>query len=74
MYVLSGKGTLTIEGDKYPFDEGDFVGFPANSAAHSLTNDGTETLICLVMGQRLEHDVADYPNQRKRLYKRVATS
>lgn len=69
IYVLSGSGTLIIEGESLPFEKGDFVGFPANTAAHSLKNTGSETLVFLVMGQRLEQDVADYPNQGKRLYR-----
>ena len=69
IYVLSGSGTLIIEGKSFPFETGDFVGFPANTAAHSLKNTGSETLVFLVMGQRLEQDVADYPNQKKRLYR-----
>ena len=69
IYVLSGKGTLVLEEESYPFSVGDFVGLPANTAAHSLFNSGTEMLVCLVMGQRLEQDVADYPHQQKRLYR-----
>ena len=69
IYVLSGSGSLIIEGESIPFEKGDFVGFPANTAAHSLKNTGSETLVFLVMGQRLEQDVADYPNQNKRLYR-----
>ena len=69
IYVLSGKGTLTIEGEEYIFEKGDFVGFPANTAAHALKNTGTETLVYLIMGQRLEQDVADYPAKNKRLYR-----
>ncbi len=69
IYVLSGSGTLIIEGESFPFEKGDFVGFPTNTAAHSLKNIGSETLVFLVMGQRLEQDVADYPNQKKRLYR-----
>ena len=69
IYVLSGSGTLIIEGKSFPFETGDFVGFPANTAAHSLKNTGSETLVVLVTGQRLEQDVADYPNQKKRLYR-----
>lgn len=69
IYILSGSGELVIEGDSFQFTDGDFVGFPTDTAAHSLLNNGTETLICLVMGQRLEQDVADYPNQGKRLYR-----
>ena len=69
IYVLSGSGTLVVEGESFQFEKGDFVGFPANTAAHSLKNTGSETLVFLVMGQRLEQDVADYPNQKKRLYR-----
>ena len=73
IYVLSGTGTLTIDNEQYPFEQGDFVGFPADTAAHSLVNSGTETLVCLVMGQRLEQDIADYPNKKKRLYRNSGT-
>ncbi len=69
LYVLSGHGRVVIEGDRYEIRAGDFLGFPANTAAHAITNHGAETLVCLVIGQRLEHDVADYPNQGKRLYR-----
>lgn len=69
VYVLSGQGSLVIEGDAFQFEKGDFVGFPRNTAAHTIVNDGDEMLICLVMGQRLQQDVADYPNKGKRLYR-----
>ena len=52
-YALPGSGSLTIDGTSYPFAAGDFVGFPANTAAHAIHNSGTEPLVCLVMGQRL---------------------
>ena len=32
-------------------------------------NDGTEPLVCLVIGQRLAQDVVDYPRTGKRLYR-----
>ena len=69
LYVLSGQGTANIEGDLHKIAAGDFIGFPANTAAHTIVNDGTETLVCLVMGQRLQHDVGDYPNKEKRIYR-----
>lgn len=69
VYVLSGRGRLTIEGDVYALETGDFVGFPRNTAAHGIANDGTEPLVCLVVGQRLAQDVSDYPRQGKRLYR-----
>ena len=69
VYVLSGFGTLIIEGDHYSIQKGDFVGFPRNTAAHNIINEGAETLVILVMGQRLDQDVADYPKKNKRLYR-----
>ncbi|MCJ8333488.1 MAG: cupin [Epibacterium sp.] len=30
---------------------------------------GTEVLRCIVVGQRLDHDVADYPNKGKRIFR-----
>lgn len=69
VYVLAGSGTVDIEGDRYSLAAGDFVGFPRRTAAHTIVNDGSEILVFLVMGQRLEQDVADYPRQGKRLYR-----
>ena len=69
IYVISGTGKLTIESDNYDVATGDFVGLPANEVAHQLTNNGSENLVCLVMGQRLKHDVADYPLKKKRIYR-----
>ncbi len=69
VYVLSGNATLIIEGDSYTISQGDFIGLPCNKVAHTIINDSDETLECLVVGQRLAQDVADYPNQAKRLYR-----
>lgn len=69
IYIVSGTGKLTIENDHYTVGAGDFVGLPANRVAHGLSNNGTETLVCLVMGQRLKHDIGDYPNKGKRIYR-----
>lgn len=68
LYVLSGQGTAEIDGQLHPVAAGDFMGFGRNSPAHGLSNTGTEPLVCLVGGQRLEQDVCDYPRQGKRLY------
>lgn len=68
LYVLSGQGTADIDGQMHPVAAGYFMGFTKMSVAHSLTNTGTEPLVCMVGGQRLEQDVCDYPRQNKRLY------
>jgi uncharacterized cupin superfamily protein len=69
MYVLSGRGTAVIGETTQKIGAGDFIGFPTNGVAHETNNDGTEPLICLVVGQRLQQDVVDYPRKGKRLYR-----
>ena len=69
IYVLSGHGTEVIGDTSQKIGPGDFIGFPAGGAAHESVNDGTEPLVCLVIGQRLAQDVVDYPRKGKRLYR-----
>jgi uncharacterized cupin superfamily protein len=69
IYVLSGSGTEIIGDTSHKIGPGDFIGFPAGGAAHETVNDGTEPLVCLVIGQRLAQDVVDYPRKGKRLYR-----
>jgi len=69
IYVISGRGTAVIGEDSFTIGPGDFLGFPGGGAAHETINDGTEPLVCLVMGQRLAQDVVDYPRAGKRLYR-----
>ena len=72
-FVLSGKARLRIDDESFTIGAGDFAGFPVNdgagSAAHAIHNDSDEDFVMLVMGQRLATDVADYPDQNKRLYR-----
>jgi len=69
IYVLSGHGTEAIGNETYKIGPGDFIGLPAGGPAHETINDGSEPLICLVIGQRLPQDVVDYPHKGKRLYR-----
>ncbi|HYT57278.1 MAG TPA: cupin domain-containing protein [Verrucomicrobiae bacterium] len=69
IYVLSGHGTEVIGDTNQKIGPGDFIGFPAGGAAHETVNDGTEPLVCLVIGQRMAQDVVDYPRKGKRLYR-----
>jgi uncharacterized cupin superfamily protein len=69
IYVLSGHGTEVMGGTTEKIGPGDFIGFPAGGVAHETVNDGTEPLVCLVIGQRLQQDVVDYPGKGKRLYR-----
>jgi uncharacterized cupin superfamily protein len=69
IYVLSGHGTEVMGETTQKVGPGDFIGFPAGGVAHETVNDGTEPLVCLVIGQRLAQDVVDYPRKGKRLYR-----
>lgn len=69
VYILSGEATLTLDGEEHRVHAGDFIGHPAGTEAHSMKNTGSETLVCIVAGQRLTHDVADYPRLGKRIFR-----
>ncbi|MBY8604816.1 MAG: cupin domain-containing protein [Burkholderia sp.] len=69
VYVLSGIGEATIDGQTCPVGPGDFMGFPRGGPAHTMRNTGDAPLVYIVAGDRPEHDVCDYPNLGKRLYK-----
>jgi len=68
-YVLSGKGTVTIGEECMDIGAGDFIGYRAGGLAHTMNAVGDENLVCIVVGQRLDHDVGDYPNLKKRIYR-----
>lgn len=69
VYVLAGSATAEIGDEDFPVKPGDFIGYRKGGAAHTIRNTGTETLRCLVIGQRLAHDVGDYPRKGKRIYR-----
>ena len=68
-YVLSGRGEVVIGDEVHVVSEGDFIAYPAGGPAHTMRNTGEEVLRCIVVGQRLAHDVVDYPARQKRLYR-----
>lgn len=69
VYVLSGEATAYIDEEAHPIKAGDFIGYRAGGAAHSITNTGSALFRCIVVGQRLDHDVGDYPRLAKRIYR-----
>ena len=69
VYVLSGTAQATIGDEVYTIKAGDFIGYRAGGLAHSILNTGSEVLKCIVVGQRLAHDVGEYPNLNKRIYR-----
>lgn len=69
VYVLSGNATTYLGDEAVQIGVGDFIGYRKGGLAHSIVNTGAEVLRCLVIGQRLDHDVGDYPRQGKRIYR-----
>ncbi|MFN7176672.1 MAG: cupin domain-containing protein [Thermaurantiacus sp.] len=69
VYILSGEATAFIGDREFPVKAGDFLGYRKGGLAHSIRNTGTRTLRCLVVGERLAHDVGDYPRLGKRIYR-----
>ena len=67
VYVLAGHAKAEIGDAAHPVGPGDFIGYRKGGLAHAIRNTGDETLRLLVIGQRLDHDVGDYPRLAKRL-------
>jgi uncharacterized cupin superfamily protein len=70
VYVLQGQGVLEIEETEHLLGPGDFAGFPAPTAPHQLRNPFQKSLICLMGGSRTTVDLADFPRDGKRLFRR----
>ncbi len=71
IYVLAGTATATIGEEEVAIGPGDFIGYRAGGLAHTIVNTGSEVLRLLVIGQRLPHDVGDYPRKQKRIFRNV---
>ncbi len=69
VYVLAGTATAYIGEKSHEIEAGDFIGYRKGGLAHSIKNTGDETLRCIVVGERLSHDVGDYTRQKKRIYR-----
>ena len=69
VYVLDGEATAEIGDEKHPIKPGDFIGYRKGGLAHTIVNTGSEVLRCIVVGQRLAHDVGDYPRKGERIYR-----
>lgn len=68
IYLLSGVVELQLGDETCQLSAGDFVGHPAGGDPHILRNRTGTSAIYLVIGQRLEDDIVDYPKRKKRLY------
>lgn len=69
VYVLDGHATAVIGEESHAIGPGDFIGYRKGGLAHSIINTGETLFRCIVAGQRLAHDVGDYPRQAKRIYR-----
>ena len=67
LYVLSGRGLAVVDGVESELGPGDFVGFPTPSVAHVLKNPFGEELVYLSGGERHAAEIADFPEQGKRM-------
>ncbi|PYG32480.1 cupin domain-containing protein [Pelagimonas varians] len=69
VYILSGQGVAHIGDEVVSVSEGDFLGYRKGGLAHGLKNTGTGVLRCIVVGERHDTDVVDYPAQHKRMFR-----
>jgi len=60
--ILSGSGTLRHGHRQVPVNAGDFILYPAGDpAAHTFVNTGSEPMEYIATGDRLAHEVCEYP-------------
>jgi len=68
-YILSGTAEVKIGTQTHTVEAGDFIGYRKGGEPHTMKNTGSETLVCIVTGQRADHDVGYYPDKGKRLFR-----
>lgn len=71
VYVLEGTATAYIGETEKQIAPGDFIGYRKGGLAHAITNTGSEPLRLLVIGERRNHDVGDYPRLGKRIFRQI---
>ena len=69
VYVLQGDAEAQIGDDVFAIHAGDFIGYRAGGLGHTIRNTGKDVLKCIVVGERLDFDVADYTKLNKRIYR-----
>ena len=65
----TAQPTAHIGEESFPVKAGDFIGYRKGGLAHSIRNTGSEVFRCIVVGERLAHDVGDYTRLKKRIYR-----
>ena len=66
VYIIAGNGTARIGPD---VEAGDFIACLADGEAHDIRSTGSSPMTYIVVGQRLDFDAVDYPEQNKLLYR-----
>ena len=66
IYILEGSGTARIGDTVLQVEAGDLIAYLAGGEAHDLHNTGSSLLKCIIVGQRLDFDIVDYPEQARR--------
>ena len=68
--ILSGAGTLRINGEERPVQRGDFFAKPAaQGIAHTFYNSGNERLVILDVGTNEAEDTCYYPDEDRYMQK-----
>lgn len=68
IYMLSGELSLRYGDEQYLLHAGDFVGFPAHGAAHSMRNGSDADATYLMGGNRPPIDMTLYPEIKRKMY------
>ena len=67
--IFEGTGTARIGDTVLQVEAGDFVAYTAGGEVHDLRNTGSNILKCIIVGQRQDFDIVNYPEQAPRLYR-----
>ena len=65
IFVLSGKGSLRLDEDKYDVGPGDFIALPPEGPNHQLINTGAEDLEYLCLSTMIHPDITLFPDSEK---------
>jgi uncharacterized cupin superfamily protein len=65
IFILSGCGTLRIDGGEEPISGGDYVSLPAGKTPHQLINDSDDLLRYICFSTMIEPDVTVHPDSGK---------
>ena len=65
IYVVSGTGTMRLDGKEVPVGPGDFISLPPNGPSHQLINSGETNLDYLCMSTMIHPDITIFPDSNK---------